>query len=77
MEKADLLKMKLHEIVEIKYCVNILRVPGGWIYSMPTGQHEENLDGSFIQIFQHVFVPEEKEGDTFSHKGHELPKKIK
>lgn len=58
--KLQLLGMKLHAQIEIGK-ISILRVPGGWIYSIPTGDWYMDLETKQeIEIQSHVFVPEPK-----------------
>ena len=53
METNDeLYKMKLHEIITFGY-VQIMRVPGGWIYDRYTYTHPETNDF----VCTSVFVP--------------------
>jgi len=52
MEELDIYKMELHDSAQIRTRgVEILRVPGGWIYSL------ERIGGTIGAMAIGVFVP--------------------
>ena len=53
MKESELIDMQLHEVKQIRPCMSVIRVIGGWIY-------ETALQGQNGWSSTQVFVPEKR-----------------
>lgn len=59
VDQGILYKMKLHERITLSRYLDVIRVPGGWIYESWT--YESTLYGNKTSSASSVFVPYNKE----------------
>jgi hypothetical protein len=58
-KEQQLLDMNLHQTIKISDFIIVIRVIGGWIYEIDTGQYEAT-ENQIHYFKNHVFVPENK-----------------